>query len=180
MTRKLDEFSGCDSYFSPIYQRSCLKRGVSPPRPWRQEPASEDTFGAAPPPSTSPGCSGKLMVHLQLQERPRLLLEEKRSDLTVLLQALLFPHTDLGPIHDSDCSNWRSQCTVQTKRKEVLVTQSSTTFCDPMDFSPTDFSVHGILQARIQESVAIPFFRGSSQPRNQTQVSCVAGRHSTI
>ena len=37
-------------------------------------------------------------------------------------------------------------------------------------------SVHGIVQARILESVAIPFSRGSSQPKDQTQVSCVAGR----
>ena len=36
-------------------------------------------------------------------------------------------------------------------------------------------SVHGIFQARIPEWVAIPFFRGSSQPRDQSQVSCIAG-----
>ena len=42
--------------------------------------------------------------------------------------------------------------------------------CDPMDYT-----VHGILQARILEWVAIPFSRGSSQPRDQTQVSCIAG-----
>ena len=39
-----------------------------------------------------------------------------------------------------------------------------------------DSSVHGILQARIPELVAIPFSRGSSWPRDQTQVSCIAGR----
>ena len=49
--------------------------------------------------------------------------------------------------------------------------------CDPMDSSPlVSSSVHGILQARIQEWVAIPFSRGSSQPRDQTGISCVAGR----
>ena len=41
-------------------------------------------------------------------------------------------------------------------------------------------SVHGILQARILEWVAIPFSRGSSQPRDQTQVSCISGRFFTI
>ena len=46
----------------------------------------------------------------------------------------------------------------------------------PMDCSPPGSSVHGILQARILEWVAISFSRGSSQPRNQTQVSCIAGR----
>ena len=43
------------------------------------------------------------------------------------------------------------------------------TLCDPMDYT-----VHGILQDRILEWVAIPFSRGSSQPRDQTQVSCIA------
>ena len=61
----------------------------------------------------------------------------------------------------------------------VLVAQSCLSLCDPMDCSPTGFSVHGILQARILEWVAIPFSRGSSWPRDQTLVSCVAGRFFT-
>ena len=44
----------------------------------------------------------------------------------------------------------------------VLVTQSRLTLCRPMDCSPLGSSVHGILQARILERVAIPFPRGSS------------------
>ena len=48
-----------------------------------------------------------------------------------------------------------------------------------MDYSLQGSSVHGILQARILEWVAIPFSRGSSWPRNWTQVSCVAGRFFT-
>ena len=43
---------------------------------------------------------------------------------------------------------------------KVLVPQSCLTLCDPMDWSPPASSVHGILQARILEWVAIPFFRG--------------------
>ena len=43
-----------------------------------------------------------------------------------------------------------------------------------------DYTIHGIFQARILEWVAFPFSRGSSQPRNQTQVSCIAGRFFTI
>ena len=58
----------------------------------------------------------------------------------------------------------------------VSVTQSCLTLCDPMDCSPPGFSVHGILQSRILEWVTIPFSRGSSWPRNWTQVSCIAGR----
>ena len=55
-----------------------------------------------------------------------------------------------------------------------LVNQSCPTFCDPMDCSPGS-SVHGILQARILEWVAMPSSRGSSQPRDRTQVSHIAG-----
>ena len=47
---------------------------------------------------------------------------------------------------------------------KVLVT-FMVTLCDPMDCSPPGSSAHGILQARILEWVAIPFSRGSSQPR---------------
>ena len=50
------------------------------------------------------------------------------------------------------------------------------TLCDPMDCSLPDFSVLGILQARILEWVTVLFSRGSSQPRDLTQISCTAGR----
>ena len=63
---------------------------------------------------------------------------------------------------------------------KLLVTQSCPTLCDLMDYSLPGSSVHGIFQARILEWVAIPFSRGSSQPRNRTQVSCTAGRFFTI
>ena len=49
---------------------------------------------------------------------------------------------------------------------ESEVAQSCLTLCDPMDCSPPGSSVHGILQARILEWVAISFSRGSSQPRD--------------
>ena len=58
----------------------------------------------------------------------------------------------------------------------VLVTQSCLTLCDPMDYSPVGSSVHGILQARILEWVAISFSGESSQPRDWIQVSRIAGR----
>ena len=53
---------------------------------------------------------------------------------------------------------------------KLKVTQSCPTLCDPMDYT-----VHGIPQARILEWVAFPFSRGSSQSRDRTQVSCIAG-----
>ena len=58
---------------------------------------------------------------------------------------------------------------------KVLVAQSCPTLCDPMDCSLPGSSAHGVLQARILDWVAIPFSRGSSQPRDQTQVSHIAG-----
>ena len=61
-------------------------------------------------------------------------------------------------------------------RVKVSVTQSCLTFWDPMDCSLPCSSVHGILQARILEWVAIPFSKGPSQPRDQTQVSFIAHR----
>ena len=60
------------------------------------------------------------------------------------------------------------------------VTQSCPTLCDPMDCSPPGSSVHGILQARVLEGVAISFSRGSSQPRDRTRVSCIPGRRFTL
>ena len=54
------------------------------------------------------------------------------------------------------------------------VAQSCPTFCDPMNWSLPDSSVHGISQARILEWVAISFSRGSYRPRDQTRISCTA------
>ena len=56
---------------------------------------------------------------------------------------------------------------------EVKVVQLCLTLCNPMD------TAHGILQARILEWVAFPFSRGSSQPKDRTQVSHIAGRFFT-
>ena len=64
-----------------------------------------------------------------------------------------------------------------TNRKWSEVAQSYPTLCDPMDYSPPGSSIHGILQARKLEWVAISFSRGYSQPRDHTQVSHIAGRH---
>ena len=49
-----------------------------------------------------------------------------------------------------------------------------------VDCSSPGSSVHGILQARVLESTAIPYFRGSFQPRDQTWVFCIASRFFTI
>ena len=59
-------------------------------------------------------------------------------------------------------------------KEKVKVAQSCLTLCNPMDYR-----VHGILQARILEWAAVPFSRGSSQPRDQTQIAHIAGRFFT-
>ena len=57
---------------------------------------------------------------------------------------------------------------------EVIVTKSCSTLCNPMDYR-----VHGILQARILKWVAFPFSGASSKPRDQNQISRIAGRFLT-
>ena len=61
----------------------------------------------------------------------------------------------------------------------MLVAQSCPTLWDPMDYGPSGSSVHEIFQTRILEWIAISFSRGSSRPRDWTQVSCTAGRFFT-
>ena len=68
----------------------------------------------------------------------------------------------------------------QIGKSESEVAQLCLIFCDPMDCSLSGSSVHGIFQARVLEWIAISFSRGSSQPRNRTQVSRIAGRCFTI
>ena len=74
---------------------------------------------------------------------------------------------------------WTASRSNQSLLKEVKwseVNQSCPTLCDPMDCSLPGSSVHGILQARILERVAISFSRSSSRSRDRTWVSHIAGR----
>ena len=70
------------------------------------------------------------------------------------------------------------------RRKAIIVesgvVQSCPTLCDPVDCSPPGSSVHGIFQAVVLEWAAISFSRGSSWPRDQTQVSHIVDRCFTI
>ena len=65
----------------------------------------------------------------------------------------------------------------------VLLPQLCLTLLDPMDCSPPGFSIHGILQARLLEWIAVPSSRRSSQPRDQTYIfytsTALAGRFFT-
>ena len=89
----------------------------------------------------------------------------------------LFPafHCDLPPVLPNLYPLTWSAVHVHTQLTYILgvkvkVTQLCPTLCDPMDYT-----VHGILQARILEWIAVPFSRGSSQPRDGTQLSHIAG-----
>ena len=95
----------------------------------------------------------------------------KSRDITLLtrvclVKAMVFPVVMYG------CESWA------IKKVEWVseVAQSCPTLCDPMDCSLQGSSVHGIFQARVLEWIAISFSRESSQPRDWTQVSCIAGR----
>ena len=65
-------------------------------------------------------------------------------------------------------------CHQHERKSDVKVTQ----LC-PTVYNPMGYTVHGLLQAKILERVAFPFSRGSSQPRDRTRVSCIAGRFFT-
>ena len=58
----------------------------------------------------------------------------------------------------------------------VLVAQLCLALCNPMEYSPPGSSVHGIFEASVPEWVVISSSRGPSGPRDQTGVSCIAGR----
>ena len=82
----------------------------------------------------------------------------------------IFAYTYLPYLH------WKCVClslSIFVSRSVVL------TSCDPIDCSPPGTSIHGILQARTLEWVATPFSRGSCQPRDWTQASCIACRFFT-
>ena len=85
-----------------------------------------------------------------------------------------FPNSDKGTT-----KSWKAYLclhgtsSIKSVKVKVLVDQSCPTICDPMDYSPPGFSVHGILQARILEWVAISFSKRPSRPRDQTRVSCI-------
>ena len=77
-----------------------------------------------------------------------------------------------------------SKLCIQVQRRIHIikseVAQSRPTLSDPMDCSLPGSSVHGIFQAIVLEWIAISFSRGSSQRRDRTRVSCIAGTLFTI
>ena len=78
----------------------------------------------------------------------------------------------LGPAASTSPGNFVCMCAKSLQLSPLL--------CNTMDHSPPGSSVHGLLQVRILEWVAMPSSRGSSQPRDRTQVSWIVGRFFTI
>ena len=78
-------------------------------------------------------------------------------------------------MHDDTEASWQSAAKVKGE-----AAQTCPTHCDPKDCSLPGSSIHGILQARILEWVAISFSRGSSRPRDWTRVSHTADRLFTV
>ena len=101
--------------------------------------------------------------------RKRVNSEQEKSIIFPISSFTLQPWNPPTPSLKGEC------CAVQ-----CLVAHSCPTLCHLMDYSPPGSSIHGILQATILEWLAIPFSRGSSQLRDQTQVSCIAGRFFTV
>ena len=79
-----------------------------------------------------------------------------------------------------DREAWHAAVNGVTESWTWLSDQLCPSFCDLTDCRPQGFFVQGSLQTRMLEWVAIPFFRGSSLSRDQTWVSCIAGRFFTI
>ena len=87
------------------------------------------------------------------------------KDKLIFLQLILLP-------------SWKGNS--DTSERGQYVSRSVCRLCNVIDCSLSDSSVHAILQARILEWAAISSSRGSSSPRDQTQVSCIAGIFFTI
>ena len=85
-----------------------------------------------------------------------------------------YPHAKEGGTYLTSYIKTNSKMEQRPKCMLAKSLQSCLTLLDPMECSQSDSSVHGILQARIMEWVAIPFSRGSSQPRDRTSISYVS------
>ena len=90
------------------------------------------------------------------------------------------PPQSLSSSHCTLCLSPYENVNSWTPTVKVLVVQSCSNLCDPMDCSPLGSTVHGILQARILAWVAISSSSGSSQPRDWTWVSRTAGGRFTV
>ena len=99
------------------------------------------------------------LSHVQLLATPRTTV--RQASLSFTISRSLFKLISIELVMPSNH-------VILFKTMKAKVAWSCPTLCNPMGYT-----VHGILQARILEWVAIPFSRGSSQPRNGTHDSCI-------
>ena len=96
-----------------------------------------------------------------------------------------WPGVEPGPSAQAawSLSHWTTRevpISVTLEQKESEVAQSCPTLCNPIDCSLPGSSVHGIFQVLVLDWIAVSFSRGSSQPRDWTQVSRIVDRRFTI
>ena len=142
----------------------CAKSLQSRPtlRPYWLQPAWFHCPWDSPGKNTGVGCYALLQRIFPTEE------------LTSCLFCLLYWQADSSPL----APRGKHISTYTYVAMLVLVTQSCLNHGDRLE--PASSSVHGIFQARILERVAIPFSKGSSRLRDQTQFSCIAGRFFTV
>ena len=94
------------------------------------------------------------------------------------------PCSSAYQVTEQNAKGWKGELGSKQQRNAarcaVLSCFSCVRLCDPMDCSPPGSPVHGIPQVRILERVAVPSSRGSSQPRDGTQASHIAGGFFTV
>ena len=113
-----------------------------------------------------------LMTTAMKLKKPLLLGRKARRNLDFILKNKRHYFSNKCPSSESwdfsvvmyGCKSW----IIKKSEGEGEVAQSCPTLCDPMDCNLLGFSVHGILQARILEWIAISFSKGSSRPRDRT------------
>ena len=119
--------------------------------------------------------AGSMLENVNTRSHIILTLTNKKVSFTLLLQMWKQRHKKVN-----DFSTRQQQSQDKRSSVKVLVVQWCPTLRTPMDCSPSGSSVHGILQARILQWVALLFSRGSSKPRNWTWVFCIAGWFFTV
>ena len=112
-----------------------------------------------------------------------LCVKERSTPWDVVLGVQMRGRSKGGVREQRRCGSWGHSALLsgsppfRSSVANVLVASDS---CDPMDCSPPGSSVHGIYQAGILEWVIISFSRGSSWPRDRTQVSHIADRFVSV
>ena len=125
----------------------------------------------------------KLSTEQEYSRKPKITSDTELTEKSI---DVLYTWSSVGPELQRSCNwtcvMWESESHPFVRWNELMcvracsVAQSCPTLCDHTDCSPPGSSVHGVLQARILEWVAMPSSRGYSQPRDWTQVSYIAGR----